>query len=359
MSSGSILTEEWWVDFVAGWVSGAVGVATCQPLDTVLTRFQAGQGAGAFAAAAATSTTSSGSGIIDASAVRGNLRGLVHEFGPRSLWRGSSPMIGAVPIQNALLMGGYGFGKRYASENDASNGNGINNSSSNANANANANGSLLPVFVGGCVGGVLQSFFMSPVEWIKVNQQTALGTTNGNAGASSSSSSVLRKFVQHRGALWNRGLAATLLRDGIPHGVWFASYECCKIQMLLGTDTGDGTTTTTMANEDENSTPSSSSFYKTVTVPVVSGAFAATTAWSVGYPFDVIKTRIQASAHTVPGVYETGRHLVREANGSVLRGLYRGFGLKLVRSVPASMVGFFCYEFVSGSIGSVAATNSK
>eukprot|EP00532_Pseudo-nitzschia_australis_P015535 CAMPEP_0168271900 /NCGR_PEP_ID=MMETSP0141_2-20121125/15868_1 /TAXON_ID=44445 /ORGANISM="Pseudo-nitzschia australis, Strain 10249 10 AB" /LENGTH=237 /DNA_ID=CAMNT_0008213165 /DNA_START=29 /DNA_END=740 /DNA_ORIENTATION=+ len=237
MSSGSILTEEWWVDFVAGWVSGAVGVATCQPLDTVLTRFQAGQGAGAFAAAAAT---------------------VQHEFGPRSLWRGSSPMIGAVPIQNALLMGGYGFGKRYASENDASNGNGINNSSSNANANANANGSLLPVFVGGCVGGVLQSFFMSPVEWIKVNQQTALGTTNGNAGASSSSSSVLRKFVQHRGALWNRGLAATLLRDGIPHGVWFASYEFCKIQMLLGTDTGDGTTTTTMANEDENSTPSSS-----------------------------------------------------------------------------------------------------
>lgn len=86
---------------------------------------------------------------------------------------------------------------------------------------------------------------------------------------------------------------------------------------------------------------------------------------SVGYPFDIIKTRIQAtsaaattsaksssSGAAVLGVYETGLQLIREANGSVLRGLYRGFGLKLVRSIPASMIGFFAYEFVSDSIQS-------
>jgi hypothetical protein len=33
-----------------------------------------------------------------------------------------------------------------------------------------------------------------------------------------------------------------------------------------------------------------------------------------------------------------------------MRGLYRGFTLKLIRSIPASMIGFFTYEYVASSI---------
>ena len=47
------------------------------------------------------------------------------------------------------------------------------------------------------------------------------------------------------------------------------------------------------------------------------------------------------------GIYETGLQLVKESNGDIAKGLYRGFGLKLVRAVPASMVGFTTYEFVA------------
>lgn len=50
---------------------------------------------------------------------------------------------------------------------------------------------------------------------------------------------------------------------------------------------------------------------------------------------------------SVPGVLETAKQLVAEANGNIVRGLYRGFGLKLVRSIPASMIGFLAYEVVS------------
>ena len=67
---------------------------------------------------------------------------------------------------------------------------------------------------------------------------------------------------------------------------------------------------------------------------------------AVGYPFDIIKTRIQ-STNTSMGIYETGLQLVKESNGDIAKGLYRGFGLKLVRAVPASMVGFTTYEFVA------------
>lgn len=77
-------------------------------------------------------------------------RGMISNFGVTSLWRGSSPMIGAVPIQNALLMSGYGAGKRW--------------SESSSSESRDNNDALFGVFVGGCVGGILQSFIMSPVR---------------------------------------------------------------------------------------------------------------------------------------------------------------------------------------------------
>jgi solute carrier family 25 carnitine/acylcarnitine transporter 20/29 len=69
----------------------------------------------------------------------------------------------------------------------------------------------------------------------------------------------------------------------------------------------------------------------------------------VGYPADIIKTRIQANSSS-KGIYQTGVELLAEANGNIIRGLYRGFGLKLVRSVPASMIGFTAYEFVAARL---------
>ena len=121
-----------------------------------------------------------------------------------------------------------------------------------------------------------------------------------------------------------KGLGATLLRDGIPHGVWFVSYDYAKTELASRSGEGEWKRT----NE--------------VAIPMVSGAFAATTAWLVGYPFDLIKTRIQAG--TGSGVLSTARDLIRESGGRVVHGLYKGFALKLLRSIPASAIGFLTYE---------------
>jgi solute carrier family 25 carnitine/acylcarnitine transporter 20/29 len=101
-------------------------------------------------------------------------------------------------MQNALLMGGYGVGKQWAAESEASQG-----------------GVLKSVFVGGCFGGVLQSFLMSPVELMKVNQQV-VGKSTKDAGIE-----LVNGFANSQKS-W-RGLNATLLRDGIPHGVWWVT----------------------------------------------------------------------------------------------------------------------------------------
>jgi solute carrier family 25 (mitochondrial carnitine/acylcarnitine transporter), member 20/29 len=188
-------------------------------VDTVLTRLQAGQ-----------------KQLVSA-------RGLVEHVGVLSLWRGSSAMIGAVPLQNALLMGGYGMGKRWSS--------GMENADT-----------LSAIFVGGCVGGVLQSFLMSPVELIKVNQQV-----HTEQSALAAGKDVVRRTIVKQGAVW-RGLTATLLRDGIPHGVWFLSYEVCKNNLEAATSIGNG-------KEDILKTPQG----KNWGIPLVSGAVAATVAW--------------------------------------------------------------------------------
>jgi hypothetical protein len=79
--------------------------------------------------------------------------------------------------------------------------------------------------------------------------------------------------------------------------------------------------------------------------------FPSSPSQTIGYPFDIIKTRIQASKkNQIKGMYATAVELVEEANGRVIAGLYRGFGLKLVRAVPASMIGFTTYEFVAGQL---------
>ena len=137
--------DEAWVDFCSGWISGGVSVLACQPIDTVLTRMQANAGIQPAGAAGKIVPISPGTASVSI------FRGMVNNFGVTSLWRGSSAMIGAVPIQNALLMTGYGAGKRWSE--------GSSNDSSDKNNNA-----LIGVFVGGCVGGVFQSFVMSPVR---------------------------------------------------------------------------------------------------------------------------------------------------------------------------------------------------
>ena len=298
--------EEAWVDFVSGWISGGVSVLAIQPIDTVLTRLQANaiipaNNVGVVASSSAPSSVAASPVNI--------LRGMVSNFGIASLWRGSSPMIGAVPVQNALLMMGYGAGKRWSEGSSPS----IGTSSSDNNES----NKLLGVFIGGCTGGILQSFIMSPVEYVKVMQQV------GGTNATSATANVVSSGILSLAGTW-KGLGATLLRDGIPHGVWFASYEYAKIE--LGNYRIEKNGGLKLEND--------------IATPMRSGAFAATTAWAVGYPFDLIKTRIQAGSGT--GIFATATMLIDEAGG--MHGLYKGFTLKLLRSIPASAIGFLTYE---------------
>ncbi len=282
------------VDLVAGWISGGVSIFCSQPIDTILTRKQAG-------------------GSLSFSTSHNSVKSLIGNHGISSLWRGSSAMIGAIPLQNGMLMAGYGIGKRFVE--------------GERNPNASDGNMLLGVFIGGCTGGLVQSFLMSPVELIKVSQQ--VGGESFVSAATIVSTNLLSRNVG-----W-KGLEATILRDGIPHGVWFAAYEYTKSFLERRQSSMD------LDGQTLKSSSSSSCF-----IPLFSGAVAACMAWGVGYPFDIIKTRIQASPEQMT-VFNATQAIIRESNHRPIPALYKGFGLKLAKAVPASAINFFIYELVA------------
>jgi solute carrier family 25 (mitochondrial carnitine/acylcarnitine transporter), member 20/29 len=279
--------SETWVDFIAGWASGAASVVLCQPLDTVLTRLQANSISNSSATrkvtagvATAATTTCNINGMVSAPAI---FRNMVSSFGVSSLWRGASPMISAVPFQNSLLMGGYGIGKQWAEQNN----NSYAANSDTTNSNLYYDSVLLPVFVGGCTGGFIQSFLMSPIEWIKIRSQVAVATGLGGPRHQPAQEmmtvwTATQQLLLRPSAVMKCGLSATLWRDGIPHGVWFASYQWCKTIL-------DERNNTIINLHDDNNDQNdpviygnytvSSETHRQLTIPLVSGAFAATTAW--------------------------------------------------------------------------------
>lgn len=184
-----LLLTDGTVDWLAGWVSGAASVWVCQPVDTVLTRWQAaatsappivasnsvtiGSSGGSRSIKTAlhcggplhsytsTSSVSLPSSGGSSSGWRAVAVDLVQTAGWRSLWRGASPMITVVPLQNGLLMGGYGWGTRYFYCNTSTR----IETERNNNAVVGVKNSMLSsrtkqlcaIFVGGCTGGTVRS----------------------------------------------------------------------------------------------------------------------------------------------------------------------------------------------------------
>jgi len=277
-------------DFIAGWASGAAAVIATQPLDMVITRLQS-----TSAKVAAPASLS-------------------------ALWRGVTPLVLGQPINNALMFIGYGAGTRMAERSGVSPDN------------------LVPIFVAGCIGGFAQSFIQSPVELLKVRLQLA------EAGAGASARVSMREVLAELAPgglsaaippLLSRGLGATLWRDVLPHGVWFASYDLAKAKLR----------------------PEGASKDAPLSVPsqLSAGAFAATAAWLVGYPFDVLKTRCQMAGGEVT---LSAAASTLHAEGGI-GAFYRGLVLKLCRAIPMSAIGFMTYEYGIRELGRLRGTADR
>ena len=267
------------IDSAAGFIAGAVVTIVFQPFDSILTQNQYHR-------------RSAGAAV----------NALLAKGGGPALWRGTLPALALVPLQNALLMTGYGFGARFGGSR-----------ADDEPERAAPRKALAPVFFGGCAGGLAQSFVASPFELAKVRRQLFASAPGASAAT--------------------RGLAATFYRDVVPHGVWFVAYDVARAAL------------------DDPDDPGAAA------PPLAGGAFAAALAWLVGYPFDLLKTRIQGSPTPV-SLADATRAVLRDAgpgpSGAVLA-LYRGFALKLLRAVPSNSLNFYVYEAARRRLAAAAA----
>lgn len=126
-----------------------------------------------------------------------------------------------------------------------------------------------------------------------------------------------------------KGLVPTLAREVPGNAIMFGVYETIKQYLAGGSDTsslGRGSL-------------------------MLAGGLAGGSFWMIVYPTDVVKSVIQVDDYKNPK-YNGSINAFRKILASEgVKGLYKGFGPAMVRSVPANSACFLAYEVTRSSLG--------
>ncbi|XP_011367112.1 solute carrier family 25 member 45 isoform X2 [Pteropus medius] len=279
-------------EFVAGWISGAVGLVLGHPFDTVKVRLQ---------------TQTAYRGIVDC---------VVKTYRHESLlgfFKGMSFPIVSIAVVNSVLFGVYSNTLLALT------------ATSHQERRAQPP-SYTQVFIAGCTGGFLQACCLAPFDLVKVRLQNQtepraqLGSPPPRyRGPVHCVASIFREEGP-RGLF--RGAWALMLRDTPPLGLYFVTYE-----WLCRQSTPDG------------QNPSSATV-------LVAGGFAGTTSWMIATPLDVIKSRMQMAGlkqREYRGVLDC---IVSSARQEGLGVFFRGLTINSARAFPVNAVTFLSYEYL-------------
>jgi solute carrier family 25 carnitine/acylcarnitine transporter 20/29 len=234
-------------DFFAGGIAGMSGVVAGAPLDVVRIRQQQPS------AAAATSLQQKQGNIIQL------LRHTLRTEGLQALFRGTVYPLSTAALQNAVCFHSYGAASRAIS------------------INTNTPLTLENVFWAGCFAGGVQTTIVTPIDLLKIRLQlqTARPGTVNYIGPLV----MLQRVVARKGGIKSlyRGLTITAIRDIPSHGVYFAAFEWVRELLEPG------------CRQPSRKSESAGAVW-------AAGGLAGAISWLSVYPFDVIKSRIQATA---------------------------------------------------------------
>ncbi|GAV87969.1 Mito_carr domain-containing protein [Cephalotus follicularis] len=186
----------------------------------------------------------------------------------------------------------------------------------------------------GAGAGLAVSFLACPTELIKcrLQAQSALGDS-GSAGATvkyGGPIDVARHVLRETGVRGLfKGLVPTMAREIPGNTAMFGVYEATKQFMAGGQDTsqlGRGSL-------------------------ILAGGLAGAAFWVSVYPTDVVKSVIQVDDFKHPKYSGSIDAFKKILASEGVKGLYKGFGPAMARSVPANAACFLAYEVTRSSLG--------
>ncbi|XP_056278602.1 solute carrier family 25 member 45 [Pseudoliparis swirei] len=271
------------MEFIAGSLSGALGLAVGYPLDTVKVRLQA---------------HSAYQGILHCMSKTYSNEGL------RGFFKGMAFPVLTAGINNAVIFGSYSNALDYLTE------------SRHAARDRGKAASAAQVFAAGCFSGMMQVCVYAPIDLVKVRLQGQT-TVQRYRGPVHCIAVILRK--EGPKGLFRGGLAIAL-RDIPFYGLYFLPYEVTR-KALTQSGKEPGTFAIMMA-----------------------GGVAGVVTWAFATPMDVVKVRLQMSG--VEGrVYRGVLHCMsvsfREEGARVF---FKGLLLNCLRAFPVNAVTFLSYE---------------
>ncbi|KAL6349188.1 hypothetical protein AAG906_033844 [Vitis piasezkii] len=290
-------------DLTAGTVGGAAQLIVGHPFDTIKVKLQSqppplpGQ-------------PPKFSGAMDA------VRQTVAAEGPRGLYKGMGAPLATVAAFNAVL-----FSVRGQME-------ALLRSQPGAPLTVNQQ------IVAGAGAGVAVSFLACPTELIKcrLQAQSALASSGspGVAVKYGGPMDVARHVIKSGGVRGLfKGLVPTMAREIPGNAAMFGVYEALKQYLAGGPDTsglGRGSL-------------------------ILAGGLAGASFWASVYPTDVVKSVIQVDDYKNPKFSGSIDAFRKTLASEGVKGLYKGFGPAMARSVPANAACFLAYEVTRSSLG--------
>ncbi|XP_017553639.1 solute carrier family 25 member 45 isoform X1 [Pygocentrus nattereri] len=277
------------VEFIAGWISGAVGLTIGHPMDTVKVRLQ---------------TQSTYKGIFDCV-----VRTYRHE-GFHGFFKGMAFPVFSVAVSNSVIFGSYSNALNYLTQ------------SQHREHDQGNKAPLWAVLTAGCFSGGIQVLVMAPVDLVKVRlqNQTASRSVAGGAKYRSPMHCMAVIFREDGARGLFRGVFALALRDIPCYGLYFLPYEfTCRMLTEKGKQ---------------------SSTYAIL----MAGGIAGTMSWACATPMDVVKARLQMSG-TGGREYSGTLHCITASlQEEGIRVFFKGLLLNSVRAFPVNAVTFLSYE---------------
>ncbi|KAK9716215.1 hypothetical protein RND81_06G218900 [Saponaria officinalis] len=286
-------------DLTAGTVGGVAQLVVGHPFDTIKVKLQSQP-------ASLPGQPPKYTGAMDA------VRQTVASEGPRGLYKGMGAPLATVAAFNAVLFTVRGQMEAFL------------------RSEAGVPLTVPQQVVCGAGAGVAVSFLACPTELIKCRLQAQSSATGAGAVKYGGPIDVAKHVLSEAGAKGLlKGIGPTLAREVPGNAAMFGVYELVKQYLAGGQDT---------------STLGRGSL-------ILAGGLAGASFWGAVYPTDVVKSVIQIDDFKNPKYSGSINAFKKILATEGVKGLYKGFGPAMARSVPANAACFLAYELTRSSLG--------